>query len=48
MSAFLTFTFLYTLLVIAPGPDLLMVTRNAVLYNKQLAIYTAFGIACGF
>jgi threonine/homoserine/homoserine lactone efflux protein len=48
MSAFLTFTLLYILLVIAPGPDLLMVTKNAVLYNKRLAIYTALGIACGF
>lgn len=48
MSAFLTFTLLYILLVIAPGPDLLMVTKNAMLYNKRLAIYTALGIACGF
>jgi len=33
--------------MISPGPDFLLVTKNALLYSKRTALATAYGIVCG-
>lgn len=33
--------------MISPGPDFLLVTKNALLYPKRQALATAFGIVSG-
>ena len=33
--------------MISPGPDFLLVTKNALLYPKKLALATAFGVVTG-
>lgn len=47
MIAFLTIAFLHFIAVIVPGPDFAMVSKNAIIYSKKSAIYTALGIALG-
>lgn len=49
-SFFLTFSTiasLHFLAMASPGPDFAMVTRNALLYPRREAVYTALGIALG-
>lgn len=36
-----------TLLIVTPGPDTAMVTRNALLAGRRAAMYTALGIGAG-
>lgn len=45
--SFITVASLQFLALVAPGPDFVLVTRNALLYPREVAIYTAFGIALG-
>lgn len=45
--AFLKLTALQMLGLISPGPDFACVVRNAMLYDKRLALFTALGIALG-
>ena len=47
LLAFFTVACLHFLAVISPGPDYVLVTRNALAYNREVAIYTALGIALG-
>jgi RhtB (resistance to homoserine/threonine) family protein len=35
------------LVIIAPGPDTVLVTKNAVLYGRSAALATAFGVNAG-
>ncbi len=46
-STFLIIASMHFLGVIAPGPDFVLVARNALLYPRRTAIYTALGIALG-
>jgi RhtB (resistance to homoserine/threonine) family protein len=47
LVSFLTVASLQFLALISPGPDFAMVTRNALLYPRREAIYTALGITLG-
>lgn len=47
LSAFLTIALLHFLAVVTPGPDFAMVTKNAIVYSRKSAVYTALGIALG-
>jgi RhtB (resistance to homoserine/threonine) family protein len=38
---------IHLLAVMSPGPDFVMVLRNALQYNRKTAIYTALGISLG-
>jgi len=38
---------IHLLAVASPGPDFVMVLRNALQYNRKIAIYTAWGISMG-
>jgi RhtB (resistance to homoserine/threonine) family protein len=38
---------IHLLSVIAPGPDFVLVTGNAFVYPRRIAVYTALGIALG-
>ncbi len=38
---------IHLLAVMSPGPDFVLVLKNALQYNRKTAIYTAFGIAMG-
>jgi len=42
----LVFT-IHLLAVMSPGPDFLMVIKNAMQYNRKTAVYTALGISIG-
>jgi RhtB (resistance to homoserine/threonine) family protein len=37
----------HLLAVMSPGPDFLMVIKNAMQYNRKIAVYTALGISIG-
>jgi len=37
----------HILAVMSPGPDFLMVLKNAMQYNRKIAVYTALGISIG-
>ncbi len=38
---------IHLLAVMSPGPDFVMVLKNALQYNRKIAIYTAWGISMG-
>jgi len=38
---------IHLLAVMSPGPDFVMVLRNALQYNRKTAVYTALGISLG-
>lgn len=38
---------IHLLAVMSPGPDFIMVLKNALQYNRKIAIYTAWGISMG-
>ena len=42
----LVFT-IHMLAVMSPGPDFIMVIKNAIQYNRKTAVYTALGISLG-
>jgi threonine/homoserine/homoserine lactone efflux protein len=42
-----TVSFLDLLAAMSPGPDFVMVVRNALNHSGSIAIYTSFGIAMG-
>lgn len=37
----------FSIAVISPGPDFIMVIRNSILYSRTIGIITAFGLAFG-
>lgn len=45
LSILLTVAVLHTLAVMSPGPDFIMVVRNAIMSGKKSGIFTALGIA---
>jgi threonine/homoserine/homoserine lactone efflux protein len=47
MNEFITITLVIMLAAISPGPDFVMLTRNALCFSRMNGIYTACGIACG-
>lgn len=47
MIEFLTITAIILLATISPGPDFIMVTRNALRHTQKTGMMTALGIACG-
>jgi threonine/homoserine/homoserine lactone efflux protein len=38
---------IHFLAVMSPGPDFVMVLKNAMQYNRRIAVFTSFGIALG-
>ena len=38
---------IHLLAVMSPGPDFVMVLKNALQYNRKIAVYTALGISLG-
>ncbi|HFX17817.1 MAG TPA: LysE family translocator [Flavobacteriales bacterium] len=38
---------IHLLAVMSPGPDFVMVLKNALQYNRKVAVYTALGISLG-
>jgi len=38
---------IHLLAVMSPGPDFVMVLKNAIQYDRKTAVYTAFGISMG-
>jgi len=47
MFEFLSISLVILLAVISPGPDFVIVSRNALSYSQNIGIMTAFGIAIG-
>lgn len=47
MADFLTITLIILLAVIVPGPDFILVVKNALQYSQRAGVYTALGIALG-
>lgn len=46
MLEFLTISLIISLAVISPGPDFVIVSRNALSYSQKIGVMTALGIAC--
>jgi threonine/homoserine/homoserine lactone efflux protein len=46
-ARFLTFVGVSALLIAVPGPDMALVTRNALAYGARVARFTAIGISLG-
>jgi RhtB (resistance to homoserine/threonine) family protein len=47
ITTFFIIASMHFLGVVSPGPDFVLVTRNALLYPRRIAIYTALGITLG-
>ncbi len=47
LISFLTVASLQFLALVAPGPDFALVTKNALLYSRREAVFTAFGLSLG-
>lgn len=47
LSAIITVAVLHFLAVMSPGPDFIMVSRNALLYSRKSGVYSALGLALG-
>ena len=46
-SHFLVFLGVAAILIVVPGPDMALVTKNAVIHGRQAALGTAFGVGAG-
>lgn len=46
-TRFLSFILVSALLIMAPGPDMALVTRNALAHGRQVAWITALGVSLG-
>lgn len=46
MFAFLTITVIIMLAAISPGPDFVIVVRNALMHDRKSGIFTALGVSC--
>jgi RhtB (resistance to homoserine/threonine) family protein len=46
-SHFLVFLGVAALLIVVPGPDMALVTKNAAVHGRQAALGTAFGVNAG-
>jgi len=47
LSAIITVAILHFLAVISPGPDFIMITRNALIYSRRSGVFAALGLALG-
>lgn len=47
MLEFLTISCIIFLGAVSPGPDFILVTRNALQYSQRTGVMTALGVACG-
>jgi len=47
LSLFVLIFITHLLAVMSPGPDFVMVLKNALQYNRKIAVYTALGISLG-
>jgi len=47
MSLFFTFATIHILGMMSPGPDGAIVMRNAITYNRRIALFTTIGIVLG-
>lgn len=47
VSEFLTLTFVSLLAILVPGPDFVLVTRNALFYSRRVAFFTLIGMTAG-
>ena len=47
MSIFLTVVIFHLFAVVSPGPDFILVTRQAFRYGRKVAIWTSLGISIG-
>src|SRR5260221_13261874 len=47
LSAILTVALLHFLAVVSPGPDFIMISRNALVYSRRSGVYAAVGLALG-
>jgi RhtB (resistance to homoserine/threonine) family protein len=46
MAEFFAITFLIMLAAISPGPDFVMVTKNALSHSRTAGIFTSLGVTC--
>ena len=47
LPVILTIAVLHFLAVVSPGPDFIMISRNALLYSRRSGVYTALGLTLG-
>jgi threonine/homoserine/homoserine lactone efflux protein len=47
VSEFMTLTFVSLLTILVPGPDFVLVTRNAIFYSRRAAFFTVMGMMAG-
>jgi RhtB (resistance to homoserine/threonine) family protein len=47
LAQFITIAVVFFIAVLSPGPDFAIVTKNALVYNRKVGIYTAIGVALG-
>jgi RhtB (resistance to homoserine/threonine) family protein len=47
LPEFLTVVLVHLLAVISPGPDFVMISRNSLVYSRQVGIYSSIGLALG-
>jgi len=47
LSAIFTVALLHFLAVVSPGPDFIMISRNALVYSQKSGVYAAIGLALG-
>ncbi|MBU0577002.1 LysE family transporter [Patescibacteria group bacterium] len=47
MKELLLIALIHLLAVMSPGPDLIMIAKNSVVYSRKTGVYTAIGLALG-
>lgn len=47
MNEFLLFGSVFALGALSPGPDLLMILRNSIVYSRKAALFTILGVGLG-
>ncbi len=46
-AEFIAVTSIFTLVLISPGPDFVLIVRNSLVYSRRTGLYSAFGVALG-
>lgn len=47
LPEFLTVVIVHVLAVMSPGPDFVMISRNSLIYSRQVGVYSAIGLGLG-
>lgn len=47
LPEFLTVVIIHLLAVMSPGPDFILISRNALVYSRKVGIYSAIGLGLG-